>query len=314
MEVNSSGTVTAKAMGKNGLIGDTSAAAQLTLKRQVQNALCEIKLTDASIRGQPFQDVLAKATTKPRKDVKVAATYDLSRSKFTFSPAYTFVARGRTSTASALWKEAGNQLSFELATVLSKTEKLNAVYTTRNKSLLTEYSWSSGVWTVAPLAYLAPPQGAQSRWVGTAGVTATRRLPQKQLGLTALKAIYDLGSESASLAVEGGPGWKAAMKVPLGRSKGVAHPTLAFTYSATYLLDTSIGRAGSKPSAASKPTPAASQAPAGGAPASAKSEPAARAPTPGEQLVLKNIPLDTAFEQNMVKDERGVYTWSTQRK
>ena len=66
MEVNYSGTVTAKAMGKNALIGDTSAAAAITLKQQVQNTLCEIKLTDASIRGQLFQDVLIKSTTKPR--------------------------------------------------------------------------------------------------------------------------------------------------------------------------------------------------------------------------------------------------------
>ena len=73
MEVNYSGTVTAKAMGKNALIGDTNAAAAITLKQQVQNTLCEIKLTDASIRGRPFQDILLKAVTKPRSMFSASA-------------------------------------------------------------------------------------------------------------------------------------------------------------------------------------------------------------------------------------------------
>ena len=103
---------------------------------------------------------------------------------------------------------------------------------------------------------------------------------------------------------------QAALKTPLGRSKGIAHPTLAFTVSSTYLLDQPVRKAGSKPAATSQPeaavkSPAASEA--------GPQQPAARPPTPGEQLVLKNVPLDEAFEKNMVKDERGIFTWSTSR-
>ena len=69
MESNFSGTYTAKAMGKNGLVGDSSVAGQVTLKQQVKNTLCELKLTDASIRGKLFQGVLVKATSKPSSTI-----------------------------------------------------------------------------------------------------------------------------------------------------------------------------------------------------------------------------------------------------
>ena len=102
---------------------------------------------------------------------------------------------------------------------------------------------------------------------------------------------------------------QAGVKLPLGRSKGIAHPTLAFTVSATSILDRPVRRAGSKPAAAPAeapaPTPVKEDAP---------KEQEARAPTPGEQLLLRNVPLDDAFEKNMIKDERGIFTWSTSRK
>ena len=87
-------------------------------------------------------------------------------------------------------------------------------FTARNKSLYTEYSYTSGVWTVTPVVYLAPPQGPNSSWVYTAGVTAKQSLPQRPMGLTTLTAGYDIGSESASIAVEGRPGWKVHTHPP----------------------------------------------------------------------------------------------------
>ncbi|KAK9841541.1 hypothetical protein WJX74_007535 [Apatococcus lobatus] len=310
MESNFSGTYTAKAMGKNGLVGDSSVAGQVTLKQQVKNTQCELKLTDASIRGRLFQGILVKATSKPRKDVKVTTTYDLNRSQFSVSPAYTLVRDGRSTTFTGAWQQAGNQLAVEVASSLSKSEKVKTIFTARNRSLFTEYSWSSGVWTVTPVVYLAPPRGPNGAWVYTAAVTAKQRLPERPMGLSCLTVGYDVGSESASLAVEGRPGWKAGVKLPLGRSKGIAHPTLAFTVSATSILDRPVRRAGSKPAAARADIPAS--------PASVKEdvpeEQKTRAPTPSEQLLLKNVPLDEAFEKNMVKDERGIFTWSTNRK
>ena len=108
------------------------------------------------------------------------------------------------------------------------------------------------------------------------------------------------------------PPEQVGLKTPLGKTKGITHPTLAFTVSSTVLLDQPIRRSGSKPAAAT--AAAAPAAPAIASPEKTPEEPVARTPTPGEQLVLKNVPLDDAFEQNMVKDERGIFTWSTSRK
>ena len=61
------------------------------------------------------------------EDVKVTTTYDLSRSQFSISPAYTLVRDGRCTTLTGAWQQAGNQLAFEAATSLSKAEKIRAM-------------------------------------------------------------------------------------------------------------------------------------------------------------------------------------------
>ena len=61
------------------------------------------------------------------EDVKVTTTYDLNRSQFSISPAYNLVRDGRSTTFTGAWQQAGNQLAFEVASSLSKSEKVKSM-------------------------------------------------------------------------------------------------------------------------------------------------------------------------------------------